>query len=135
MFALDRAARVLGRPAVGIDDEASAVLLDHDFPGNEQELSVLVERAVERCDGPRVGLPQLAKLLPAKPSANPLDASLETVERRALRRALDRAGGSKSEAARLLGIPRTTLIDKLRRHGVEPTGEGRERASDRPGSA
>jgi two-component system response regulator HydG len=110
-------------------------LLDYDFPGNEEELQALVERAVERCEGTRVGLSELARLLPAKPTGNPLDAPLETVERRALRRALDRAGGSKSEAARLLGIPRTTLIDKLRRHGIEPAPEARIRSSDRPGSA
>ena len=36
-----------------------------------------------------------------------------------LKRALDRTGGNKSEAARMLGLPRTTFIDKLRRHNLD----------------
>jgi DNA-binding NtrC family response regulator len=41
------------------------------------------------------------------------------VERRLLERALRRSGGNKSEAARRLGLKRTTFLDKLRRYGLE----------------
>jgi DNA-binding NtrC family response regulator len=40
-------------------------------------------------------------------------------EREILRRALERAGGSRTRAARALGLKRTTLVDKLRRLGLD----------------
>ena len=40
------------------------------------------------------------------------------LERKILERAMTRAGGNKSEAARTLGLKRTTFLDKLRRYGV-----------------
>jgi DNA-binding NtrC family response regulator len=46
------------------------------------------------------------------------------VERRLLERALLRSGGNKSEAARMLGLKRTTFLDKLRRHGLEQRAAG-----------
>jgi two-component system response regulator HydG len=126
LLALDRSARVLGKPAVGIEPDAQARLLAHDWPGNCDELDAVIERAVARCAGPRVtvqDLPPLGaapKTAAAASTGHPLDGTLERVERRVLRRALERAGGNKSEAARLLGVPRTTLLDKLRRNGLEP---------------
>jgi DNA-binding NtrC family response regulator len=126
LLALDRSARVLGKPAVGIEPDAQARLLAHDWPGNCDELDAVIERAVARCAGPRVtvqDLPPLSgatKAAAAASTGHPLDGTLERVERRVLRRALERAGGNKSEAARLLGVPRTTLLDKLRRNGLEP---------------
>ena len=57
---------------------------------------------------------------------DPLDATLSDVEERALLRALQRAQGNKSEAARLLGLKRTTFLDKLRRLGID---DGSERPS------
>jgi transcriptional regulator of acetoin/glycerol metabolism len=42
-----------------------------------------------------------------------------------LQHALERTGGNKSEAARLLGLPRTTFLDKLRRHGLDEPGKSR----------
>jgi DNA-binding NtrC family response regulator len=50
---------------------------------------------------------------------DPLDATLAEVEERALLRALHRARGNKSEAARLLGLKRTTFLDKIRRLGID----------------
>ena len=130
LLALDRSARVLGKAAVGIEPDAQARLVAHDWPGNCDELDALIEHAVARCDGPRVGVQDLPSLAPPRASSgNPLDGTLERVERRVLRRALDRAQGNKSEAARLLGLPRTTFLDKLRRNGLEPE-EGAARGSE-----
>jgi two-component system response regulator HydG len=122
LLALDQAARVLGRPPLGIEPDAQQRLLAYDWPGNLDEFYAIVERAVARCEGARVQLRDLPAL-GAQP-VHPLDGTLERVERRVLQRALDRAGGNKSEAARALGLKRTTLLDKLRRHGLdERTGD------------
>ena len=122
LLALDRSARVLGKPAVGIDPDAQARLLAHDWPGNSEELDAVIERAVAQCTGPRVtvqDLPPLGTPTRTAPTTSQLDGTLERVERKVLRRALERAGGNKSEAARLLGLKRTTFLDKLRRNGLE----------------
>ena len=49
----------------------------------------------------------------------PLDAAVRKAERDALVRALERAGGMRQVAARILGISRRTLYNKLGEHGIE----------------
>ncbi len=123
LLALDHGARVLGRAPVGLEPDAQARLLGYDWPGNLDELYAVIEQAVARCHGPRVTLRELPRF--GATPASPLDGTLERVERRVLRRALERADGNKSEAARLLGLKRTTFLDKLRRHGLEDGGKPR----------
>src|SRR5690606_22387731 len=100
-------------------------LLSLPLPGNQYELEVLVHRAVSRATGPPVRLADLdaeaAHVSDPARDQHPLDASAHEVERRMLLRALERAGGNKSEAARLLGLKRTTSADKCRRHGLADT--------------
>lgn len=47
-----------------------------------------------------------------------LVAYLDTVERSFIQQALDRSGGNRARAARLLGMNRTTLVEKLKRQGA-----------------
>jgi DNA-binding NtrC family response regulator len=120
---LDRASRVLGRAAVGIAPDAQARLEGHQWPGNHDELAAVIERAAARAEGPRVtraDLPALGGGAGPEDGEHPLEGSFESVEGRVLARALQRAGGNKSEAARLLGLKRTTFLDKLKRHGLDP---------------
>lgn len=121
LLAVDRAVRRLGRSPLGLDQTALEALLAHPFPGNLRELESVLERAAERAPGSTVDAALLAEAF-GSPSLVPeedLTGSLVEIERRALRRALDRAAGNKSEAARALGIARTTFLDKLRRFGLE----------------
>jgi DNA-binding NtrC family response regulator len=123
LFALDSATRVLGRPAVGLEPAAQQRLVAHDWPGNLDELHAVIELAVARCNGSRITLGELPAFGPkpaaTKDSGHPLDGTLERVEKRVLQRALERTNGNKSEAARLLGLPRTTFLDKLRRYDLD----------------
>jgi DNA-binding NtrC family response regulator len=123
LLALDQAARVLGRTPVGIDTDAQARLLAHDFANNALELQAVIERAVAACEGPRIEGTGIALALGLSERAArdelALDGTFERIERRVLKRALDRTSGNKSEAARLLGLPRTTFVDKLRRHNLD----------------
>jgi DNA-binding NtrC family response regulator len=127
LFAIDRACRASGSAVLGIADDALAELAAHDWPGNELELFALIERAVRRASPPRITKADVGSLVVR--AAAPLDGSLADIERRALETALARAGGNKSEAARLLGIARTTFLDKLKRAGIEVPDE---RRSTRP---
>jgi DNA-binding NtrC family response regulator len=122
LLALDRATRTLGRSPLGLEPAAQTRLLRHDWPGNLDELLSVIESAVARSQGSRVLLRDVLPLGAAASAEHPLDGSLEAVERRVLRRALERSAGNKSEAARILGLKRTTLIDKLRRHGLDESG-------------
>ncbi|MDX2089567.1 MAG: sigma 54-interacting transcriptional regulator [Kofleriaceae bacterium] len=122
LLALDRATRVLGRPVLGISDDALRVLVAHAWPGNLRELQSVVDRAVARAAGTRVelaDLPPLAAEEHGPDGPDPLAGTYEALERRILLRALERANGNKSEAARLLDLKRTTFLDKLRRYKLE----------------
>ncbi len=121
LLAVDRACRRLGRQAVGFEPEALEQLTALELVGNVNELEELVERAVARCRGQRISVADLALSQSgvSRVAADALEGTLEEVECRVLQHALARAGGNKSEGARLLGLPRTTFLDKLRRHKLD----------------
>lgn len=120
LLAIDRSCRILARDPIGIDQEAMAALIAHDWPGDVAELELVIELAVAKASTKTVTLRDLPPLVW---SGNDEDESLSgtylEVECRLLQRALLRSGGNKSEAARMLGLKRTTFLDKLRRHGLE----------------
>lgn len=121
LLALDRACRVFGRGPLGIEQAALDALIAHDWPGNLRELQHVIDRAVARAAGPKIrraDLPALAGAAARLP-ADPLDGTYEDVERRVCERALALAQGNKSEAARALGLKRSTFLDKLRRLGLD----------------
>jgi sigma-54 dependent transcriptional regulator, acetoin dehydrogenase operon transcriptional activator AcoR len=117
LLALDRAARVLGKPAVGVEAEALRVLIEYDWPGNETELVSAVERAVARAQGERIAYGDLPRL--SYGSAESGGGSFAEQERDILRRALQRANGDRTQAARALGLKRAMFIEKLERLGVD----------------
>lgn len=122
LLALDRACRVLGRPALGIEPAALEVLLGHDWPGNLRELQYVIDRAVRRAMLPQVrrrDLPPLVRSDARPASEDLLAGTYVELERRILWHAMVRAAGNKSEAARTLGLKRTTFLDKLRKHKLE----------------
>lgn len=117
LFALDRAARVSGKNAKGIDEEALRVLLAHDFPGNEAELAATIERAFLRARGARITAADLdAQLAPARARVT---GTWVEQERAILMRVMRQTGGNRSRAARMLGLTRPELEEKLRRVGPE----------------
>ena len=96
-----------------ISREASALLLDHDYPGNVRELQNLVEGAVSLASGSIDA--ELIRSLRSSSSgapAGPEALDLAAVERRHIQRVLQLAKGNKSSAARLLGVDRRTLARK-----------------------
>ncbi|MEM1203056.1 MAG: sigma-54 dependent transcriptional regulator [Acidobacteriota bacterium] len=132
---------VYGSGGLRLTPRARRALLDYGWPGNVRELgNALQHAAVIATD--RIDLEHLPKRVidgiadpsppeteaeteardPEPPSA-PLDPelplSLVELERDAIERAIEQAGGNRSEMARLLGIGRTTLYRKLRLHGFE----------------
>ncbi len=120
LLAIDRACRVLAREPVGIEEEAMAALVEHDWPGDIAELELIIELAVGQASARTIALRDLPPLAwPVADEEESLTGTYSEVECRLLERALLRSGGNKSEAARMLGLKRTTFLDKLRRHGLE----------------
>jgi DNA-binding NtrC family response regulator len=126
LLSIDRACRVHARDPIGIDQSAMSALVDHDWPGDVAELDLVIERAVAKAAGKTITVADLPPLAwPGDDDLESLEGSYVEVERRLLQRALRRSGGNKSEAARRLGLKRTTFLDKLRRYGLEqPASEG-----------
>jgi two-component system response regulator AtoC len=106
--------------------ELVTALAARDWPGNVRELENAIARILTSCDGGEVGL-DAAKWLTRAATAEidesaPLRAQLDAFERRLLARVLAECQGNQSETARRLAISRTTLLDKLKRHGLHVTG-------------
>ncbi|MGE0789161.1 MAG: sigma-54-dependent transcriptional regulator [Sandaracinaceae bacterium] len=104
---------------VALDDGALDALRAYDWPGNVRELRNVIERAVVLAeDGDALGADDLLFDF-AMPLAQPsVKGEVDEEDARAIRDALKSARGSKAKAAKLLGIPRTTLNDRIRRLGI-----------------
>ena len=104
----------------GFSSDAIELLLRHSWPGNVRELDHAVERAVLLSEGG--GGPIRARdfgLGAASDGPGALDQmSLEDVERVLIQKALTRAGGNVSQAAESLGLSRSALYRRLKRHGL-----------------
>ncbi len=112
-----------GQPAFEIDDEALSVLVHHVWPGNVRELENAIESALVFAREPRLRAPDIpiarGRRVAAPASSQPaLPLSLAAYERSALERALRESGGNATEAARSLGIGRSTFYRKLTKLGV-----------------
>ncbi|EWH02427.1 sigma 54-interacting transcriptional regulator [Halomonas sp. BC04] len=128
---LGKLAMESGESRAEITAEAVALLHQHDWPGNIRELRNTLEQTLalnEACSV--IDVPELLAALPYQPrdlqprtAVAPIRALAEVVaeaERTALHNALDACRGNKSRAARLLGIPRSVLYEKLSRLSEKP---------------
>ena len=106
--------------AHGFTPAAEQTLLEYPWRGNVRELRNRVERAVALSIAPWIGADGLFSSEEVEPEAAASPSStLEEVrsraERRHIRAVLTRAGGRVEEAARLLGVSRSTLFEKIRK--------------------
>jgi DNA-binding NtrC family response regulator len=108
------------RPIHSISEDAMRRIMGYDWPGNIRELENAIERAVALGSGPILHVGDLPSNLQYTSSEKLSDVDelvpLETLERRAIFRALQETAGDKLAAARLLGIGKTTLYRKLKQY-------------------
>jgi len=115
-----------------VSREALELLAEHDFPGNVRELQNVIESGLILSGGKPVQPDHIAeRLMPQAASAGhdrnslgvsdrvPSATTLAEVERSHLEAALRKTGGNQSQAARLLGISRATLIYRMKKHGLD----------------
>jgi transcriptional regulator with PAS, ATPase and Fis domain len=120
-----QAAQRVGHP-VSITPRALVLLTEHAWPGNVRELRNAVERAAVlnptgRLDVSDFALGDGRPAMGVLPSAGgfELKTQVEQLERAAILKALEATGGSRREAADLLGVSLRTLFYKLRRYQLE----------------
>jgi two-component system response regulator PilR (NtrC family) len=135
MHFLGKFAKQMGKPVARIDGEAMRALMAYDYPGNVRELENVMERAtiIETKDVISMASlpPNVTKIdssreliAPAYPEifdveGASLDAVVDRLEKDLLLKALERAGGNKTEAAKLLNISFRSMRYRLDKHGIE----------------
>lgn len=118
----------LGRPAMSISRAALRILMDYHWPGNIRELENTIERAMVLSDSDRIEPESLPEKLGGEPQPAELpffgeDAKLRDAvgayEKEMIRRALEKTGGNRTHAAKLLDTPARTLLHKIKKYGLK----------------
>ena len=109
---------------IRIRPEAMEALSGHSWQGNVRELSNVLERALLAMHGEEIEVTDLpfvpSQSRPLREAADiqPIRAAQADAERAAVLAALRKTGNNKSQAANLLGIHRTLLYKKMKKHGI-----------------
>jgi DNA-binding NtrC family response regulator len=112
-----RARGTHGRKEWRLDDDALDALASMPWPGNVRELLNAIERLLILGDGPTIGASEVARLLGKGDAASDLRSRMREAERSVLMEALE-SSENRAQAARVLGISRRTLYNKLEEHGL-----------------
>ena len=108
-----------GRPGVRLSRDALTALMVHPFPGNVRELENAIQGALALAPGDVITEQDL-RLDPTdhETVGSPVHLPLRDVERQHIDRVLRAVGGNRQEAARILGIDRSTLYRKVQRNAT-----------------
>jgi two-component system response regulator HydG len=129
---VDRYATQAGKSVKGIAPAAAERLLAYSWPGNVRELENCIERAIALTSYEQITVDDLPEKIRSYRRSHVLVASddpaelvpLEEVERRYILRVMEAVGGSKTQAAQVLGVGRRTLYRKLEQYGRGGGGGG-----------
>ena len=133
-FFIGRFNRDMRREILGLHPDAQACLKAYSWPGNVRELRNVIERGMILASGNTVGVEHLLpEIVPVRTPSEPQKAvpvalpteglRLEEVERDLVRQALEATGGNQVRAARLLGISRDALRNRMKKFGLMEAGQ------------
>ncbi len=123
---LRRLSATRGKVVEGVSRGALGRLMGYDYPGNVRELENILEHGYVLCEGRRIEEHDLPDRLFGSAARDDSSTSLGTVEAGFIRSVLARNRWSRTDAARELGIHRTTLQRKIRRLAIDlPPEDGR----------
>ena len=113
----------------GVSREAMELLMQYDWPGNVRELENVLERSVNLMDEVGDILPEHLPPTMRRPATKPalsnqeetkeLAGIMEEAEKQAIYKALETAGGNRSQAAKILGIHRSGFYQKLSKYQIK----------------
>ncbi|MDI6791293.1 MAG: sigma-54 dependent transcriptional regulator [bacterium] len=137
---LDKYSRQANKEVMGIQEEATKMLIRYNWPGNVRELENVIERAVVLAKSNSITAEDLPKSFHSardrrnkpqvKGGRRNLRESLEEPEREIISNVLKRTNWNRKRAAEILGINRTTLYNKMRKYGLSPEGENEVEEDD-----
>ena len=124
-----------GKSPLGLSEAGLEVMLRHQWPGNVRELEIVLTEAASLASAPTLSAEEVRSAIrdhgmPSEsesagesvsgtfPTSGPVSESLRTLERRMITDAWKTSGRNLSAAARTLGLPRTTLRDRLKKYGL-----------------
>ena len=130
---LGSASTASDRGETQISEEALERLSGHSWPGNVRELENLMERLAILCGEEGIGFDDLPDEIGQNaqgarseqelpPEGLSLNRAVEELERSLISQALDRTEWNKNQAAQLLDLNRTTLIEKIKKRELAPPG-------------
>ena len=108
----------LNRNVEGFDSGAAEMLASHSWPGNLRELNNVVKRAVLLTRGSQITTTELTQAMGQIRTDNVLQLHDEDTERQRIITALQQTNGNKAKAARLLGVDRKTIYNKIEKLGI-----------------
>ncbi len=124
---LKRIETEIGRAGLEITESAIKALTDYNWPGNIRELENVLSRAAVLCEEKMISLADLPLFIEdrvpeefaqAADDTMDLNHTMEQIERKMIEKALDKANGVKTEAARLLNVKTSALYYKLEKYGL-----------------
>ncbi|MFW6054129.1 MAG: sigma-54 interaction domain-containing protein, partial [Persicimonas sp.] len=130
-FFINKQNQRLGTSIDSVDPEAMKLMLDYHWPGNVRELQNCIERGVVLADGPRIDESVLPdRILDSNDELKQLFNSDElsikkmstSLERILIRRALEKTGGNRTKAAKLLELSHRALLYKIKDYRLETVG-------------
>ncbi len=136
-FFAEKICREMNRPPVTIGEDAMLAMEAYHWPGNVREMENIMERTIALSDSQTISCDDLpsdiGKRLPQPLSLSPqvtaggidLNRVIADMERDMIKQALLLGNGVKARAAELLNINRTTLVEKIKRLGLEKQADQR----------
>ena len=130
-FFMEKQCRLMGRALCTVSKQALEALEQYSWPGNVRELENVIERMIVLTDAAVITLDDVpAKIVGEKPGGEALyvtmpsegvdlGTTISRIEHTLIVQALESAGWVKARAAALLGINRTTLVEKIKRLKIE----------------
>ena len=128
---LNQMSRSKKKMVKGISKEVIRALELFDWPGNVRELENIIERMIILSEGDYIGLEDLPEKIARKSGSNQmiqtvvpedgfsLSSAVNEFERQLIVNALEKTGWIKNRAAKLLNMNRTTLVEKIKKQGIE----------------
>ncbi|HTG94890.1 MAG TPA: sigma-54 dependent transcriptional regulator [Pyrinomonadaceae bacterium] len=122
-YLLSKLSGDLGRGEIELTDDCIQALQSYSWPGNVRELRNVIERAVLLSDEKQIGLKDLHFDGHANVGAPFLDTrlTLMELEKQHIERVLQEEKGRVEKAAKRLGIPRSSLYQKIKKHQIPPS--------------
>ncbi|MBW1722064.1 MAG: sigma-54-dependent Fis family transcriptional regulator [Deltaproteobacteria bacterium] len=128
---LEKTSKAKKKPIKGVSREVMNALTQYDWPGNVRELENIVERMVILSEGDTLTIDDLPEKISRKQAPNlaiqtsipdegfSLSHAINEYERQLIISALEKADWVKNRAAKLLNMNRTTLVEKIKKQGIE----------------